>query len=737
MGIEVDVGRARSVLASGIGSDILELVDNEVVDYLVSVLSDSRSAEGEIETIASPFLSELLRGYQDAGEVGDVAQKVREMRVELFGEEFVESRKEGEDARENPVRLHAPRRMGIGATKLLPSGAKSKGDGGNANATLDRSREAAVAKSIAQVRKARRTGKQIKDHILVEEKPAVSSTSKVHVAAGTRDVRIEGIDLSFGGLQLLEGANINLAYGRRYGVIGRNGIGKTSLLKAVARRELPLPEDMDVLYVEQEVTADERTPLQIVLDSDSERKNLLEEEHALQAQLATVDPSQEEELNARLADIYAKLEEIGAGEAEGRAAGILSGLGFDTDMQKQPSRDFSGGWRMRIAIAGALFREPLLLLLDEPTNHLDLQAVIWLGAYLEQWPHTIVLVSHSRDFLNTVCTDILHVKDKQLHPYSGNYDDFEKSRSERLKELLRTSEAQEMRRAHIQKFVDRFRYNAKRAAMAQSRIKILQKMDENRVVLPSEEDEFRFSFPDPGPLATSHAVIQLSGVKFGYQIADSTATREIFSNIDLSVDTDSRIALVGPNGAGKSTLIKLLTGDNVPIAGELKRSPKLKIGYFTQHHLDQLILWRTPLEHLSSLFPNATLPDLRSHLSNVGVRTEKQLRPINTLSGGEKSRVAFSVITYSKPHILLLDEPTNHLDLDTIDALVDALNEFKGGILCVSHDARLISTVCDEILICKDGSVKSFGGDFLEYRQHLVRELQKPQFRRKTPVAAH
>eukprot|EP00180_Rhodochaete_pulchella_P001630 Plantae.Rhodophyta-Rhodochaete_pulchella.ctg2464.p2 GENE.Plantae.Rhodophyta-Rhodochaete_pulchella.ctg2464~~Plantae.Rhodophyta-Rhodochaete_pulchella.ctg2464.p2 ORF type:complete len:288 (-),score=49.21 Plantae.Rhodophyta-Rhodochaete_pulchella.ctg2464:960-1823(-) len=285
-----------------------------------------------------------------------------------------------------------------------------------------------------------------------------------------------------------------------------------------------------------------------------------------------------------------------------------------------------------------------------------------------------------------------------------------------------------MRRAHLQKFVDRFRYNAKRASMAQSRIKMLQKMEEQRVILPSEEDEFRFTFPDPGMLTGSHSSIQLADVTFKYQ----NTSKPIFQNLDFSVNTDSRIVLVGPNGAGKSTLLKLLLGQNDATAGEVKRSSKLRIGYFSQHHMDQLVLWRTPLEHMNALFPEATLPELRSHLSNIGVKTDMQLRPIATLSGGQKSRVAFSVITYMKPHILLCDEPSNHLDLDTIDALVEALNDFKGGIILVSHDARLIATVCDEIYVCKDGQVKAYPGEFREYRAELVKNMVKPQFKQKS-----
>jgi len=734
-------------LASRLGESSLDAVDDEVIDFLCCVLADGTSLEHEIIDIAWRFIQELDPAL-DEQTSRNVA---KELRLELNPKAATASLTSYEDEI-NPTRLAAPKRLGGSALQRrlkqeeedvngnLQAKRKKDAAAGNANATLDRSIEAQEAKELAKFRKARRTGK---DTSKIVENLATVSAIRTKVAAGQVDVRAEGIDISFGGHTLLEHAAINFAYGRRYGIVGRNGIGKSTLMKAIARRELPLPDDMDVLFVEQEAVGDNQTPLQLVLNADSERKRLLDAEKRINQELAdeTNNLSTEERMSLEneLKRVYQDLEMTSADQAVARAGAILAGFGFDDDMQKRPSSSFSGGWRMRIAIAQALFVQPKLLLLDEPTNHLDLNSVLFLSDLLQQWPHTIVTVSHDRDFLNDVCTDIVYIKDKQLHPYAGNYDDFEKARADQLKEMMRASETFEMRRKHIQSFVDRFRYNAKRAAMAQSRIKLLQKMEENRVVLPSEEAEFAFDFPEPGVLTGSHASIVLAGVSFGWQnvvhqpaTADGQAAgpptvtqKMLFENLDFSINMDSRAALVGPNGAGKSTLLKLLLGEIHPVKGDMRKSPKLRIGYFSQHHVDQLALWRTPVEHMKVLFAQAAIPELRSHLGKLGVSQEMQMRPINTLSGGQKSRVALAAITYTNPHVLLLDEITNHLDIESIDAICSALNRFAGGILVVSHDSRLLSMVCDEIYIVDKGTVTQYPEDFRSYRAMMLKNLRK------------
>lgn len=668
--------RTRALLSSRLD---LDAVDVDVSDYVVSALADAVAAEDDAVAVVAPFLQYLARPGETSATGAAAVDAARSLRRELHG--VPESLSEG-GAADQPQRLAKPKRLGAavgfhagaedgdgkGRRRRRPAAVNPAVDGGgNANATLDRSLEAAKAKDAADVRRSRRTGAQLRSYTHAPTEAAVGSI-KAKIAEGTRDVHIEGIDLSFGGLTLLSGASLHLAAGRRYGVIGRNGIGKSTLMRALARRELPLPPDMDVLYVEQEVAGNDQTPLQCVLSADEKRTALLAEEAELTAKLDTLDPAGEE----RLSNVYAALSEMDADSAEASAASILDGLGFSTTMMRDMrSSEFSGGWRMRIALARALFGNPRLLLADEPTNHLDLHTVLWLSDYLTRWEGTLVVVSHDRDFLNTVCTDIVYVKDKLLHTYSGNYDDFERARLERLKEVTRAAESFEMRRAHVQKFVDKFRANAKRAAMAQSRIKLLQRMEEDRVVLPGEEEEFAFSFPEPGPLTGSHGSLQLSNVTFGYaarqrvaaaDLGDDTAPppvaapKILFQGVDFSVDMDSRAALVGPNGAGKTTLLKLLLGDNVPSEGNVKRSTKLRVGYFSQHHVEQLVLWRTPLEHMKVTFPAATNDILRGHLHKLGVSADMALRPISTLSGGQKSRVALAVITYSNPHILLLDE---------------------------------------------------------------------------------
>lgn len=706
--------QAKLALQEAVGNENpLSDLDDAVIDYLVSALADSKAAEDEVVSIVSLFMPELSEAILPE-QSQDVARSIRR---KLHGAPT-------EDAsRETLIRLNKVTRLGAGVGidlgRRKAAGTGGKKGGGNANQSLDRSAEAEKAKEVAAVRRARRVGAQVR----IYNSEATVGSVKAKYIAGSTDIHIEGLDLAFGGMTLLDGANLKIPYGRRVGIVGRNGCGKTTLMRAIARRELPIPEEMDIVYVEQEIAGCEKTPLEVVLESDTVRQGLLDEEDELTQQLTEAEANGVEadpKTVERLTEVYNKLGEMDADRAKARAASILDGLGFSEQaMTYQTVNEFSGGWRMRISLACALFLQPQLLLLDEPSNHLDAMTVIWLGDYLSRWPHTICCVSHDRAFLNEICTDVIHVKDHKLHSYSGNYDDFEKTRRERMKEIERAAESQEMKRAHIQKFVDKFRYNAKRASMAQSRLKMLQRMDDERITLPSEEEEFSFDFPEPGALTGSHASVQICDVTFGYP-----GQEPLFRNLDFSVNMDSRTVLLGPNGAGKSTLLKLLLGENIPQAGEVKKSGKLRIGYFSQHHVDTLVLWRTPLEHMKVLFPDSVMPELRSHLAKLGVRNEQALRPINTLSGGQKSRVALSVITYQKPHLLVMDEPTNHLDIETLDSLIMALNSFNGGVLVVTHDARLVTSVCETICICEKGTVTEFRGEYKDYRKQMVERLR-------------
>jgi ATP-binding cassette subfamily F protein 3 len=446
-----------------------------------------------------------------------------------------------------------------------------------------------------------------------------------------------------------------------------------------------------------------------------ERTKLLKENKEIGEQLEIPGLSEEEvsALTSKMVKIGERLQLIGQDEAERNAKAILFGLGFsNADMDKQVNH-FSGGWRMRISLAKALFVQPDILLLDEPTNHLDMNAVMWLEDYLVSWPYTVVIVSHARDFINNVATDIMFIQNLKISYHKGNYDDFEKSRAERLRHVKKQKEGQDRKVAHIESFINRFRANAKRASLVQSRIKALNKID--IVDQISEDPSVIFVFPNPEPL--NPPLLKLENVNLGYKKGVN-----ILKNTDFNLDMASRVAIVGPNGAGKTTLLKAVTGELEVLSGKAFRHSKLKLAMFTQHHMDQLNPEYTPIEQIASMYSDVSTDRIRSHLASFGISGNLMLRPNYLLSGGQKTRVAFAALVYSTPQIILMDEPTNHLDIDAVNALALALNNYSGGICIVSHDQHFVESVCDKIYVVQNERVTHFKGNFGDYKKYLKKK---------------
>lgn len=463
------------------------------------------------------------------------------------------------------------------------------------------------------------------------------------------DILIENFDIAFGNKQLITGADLQLSFGHRYCLIGRNGIGKTTLLKMISTGQLKISSHIRILHVEQEVVGNDTTALESVLECDAKRNALLEEEKDINEKFNLPEFKNDQNLSKRLTEIYGELEHMEADKAPSKAAKILNGLGFESADQSKPTKEFSGGWRMRLALARALFAKPDLLLLDEPTNMLDLKAIIWLENYLQTWETTLLIVSHDRSFLNSVATDILHLHNQKIIPYKGNYENYLKTKTENLKNQQREYEAQVEYRQHIQVFIDRFRYNANRAAQVQSKIKLLEKLPE--LVPIEKEKEVHFKFPEPDYLNGN--ILSLDEVDFYY-----SKEKPIFRNVNIAACMESRICIVGENGAGKTTLLKVLLGDLDPVRGMRHAHRSLKIGYFTQHHIDALNVTSSPLEFMQMRFPGFTQENYRASLGKFGVSGDMALQPIISLSGGQKSRVAFAALTMQNPNFLILDEPS-------------------------------------------------------------------------------
>ncbi|KAL8357805.1 hypothetical protein RB598_002547 [Gaeumannomyces tritici] len=547
-------------------------------------------------------------------------------------------------------------------------------------------------------------------------------------AGKSKDIKVDNTDVSIGGQRILADTTLTLSYGHRYGLVGFNGVGKSTLLRALAKREVPIPTHISILHVEQEITGDDTPALQAVLDADVWRKVLLKEQAKITAKLAEIeqqrasmaDTSEEaakldrerEAQDQTLGDVQGKLAEMESDKAESRAASILAGLGFSAERQQFATKTFSGGWRMRLALARALFCEPDLLLLDEPSNMLDVPSITFLSTYLQSYPSTVLVVSHDRAFLNEVATDIIHQHSQRLDYYRGaNFDTFYATREERLKTAKREYENQMAQRAHLQAFIDKFRYNAAKSSEAQSRIKKLERMP----VLEPPEAEYSVHFTFPDVEKMSPPIIQMSGVTFGY-----TPDKILLRDVDLDVQLDSRIGIVGPNGAGKTTVLRLLIGKLTPTTGIISQNPRLRVGFFAQHHVDALDLNVSAVTFMAKTYPGRTDEEYRRQLGAFGITGTTGLQKMEFLSGGQKSRVAFACLALQNPHILVLDEPSNHLDIEAMDALSDALKRFQGGVLMVSHDVTMLQTVCTSLWVCDGGIVEKFPGDVQQYKKRIA-----------------
>ncbi|MAZ20723.1 MULTISPECIES: ABC-F family ATP-binding cassette domain-containing protein [Roseovarius] len=516
-------------------------------------------------------------------------------------------------------------------------------------------------------------------------------------------LKIENISYAVAGRPLLEEATAVIPEGHKVGIVGRNGTGKTTLFRlirgelALEGGQITLPSRARIGGVAQEVPGNEVSLIDTVLAADTERAALLAE-----AETAS-DP-------ARIADVQTRLSDIDAWGAEARAATILRGLGFTPEEQLMPCSAFSGGWRMRVALAAVLFSAPDLLLLDEPTNYLDLEGALWLESYLAKYPHTVLVISHDRGLLNRAVGAILHLEDRKLTLYQGGYDRFAETRAARLAVAEAELRKQDARRAHLQSFVDRFRYKASKAKQAQSRLKMIEKM---KVITTPQEAALRaFSFPEPEEL--SPPIINLESASVGY------GEKPVLGQMTLRIDQDDRIALLGRNGEGKSTLSKLLAGKLDPMGGRVTRATKLRVGFFAQHQVEELHLDETPIDHVRRLRPTEPIAKLRARLGGFGIGAEQAETEVGRLSGGQKARLSLMLATIDAPHLLILDEPTNHLDIESREALVEALTAYSGAVILVSHDMHLLSLVADRLWLVKDGRVKPYEDDLETYRQMLV-----------------
>jgi len=541
----------------------------------------------------------------------------------------------------------------------------------------------------------------------------------------SRDVKVGSFSISLFGKILFEDQTLELTYGHRYGLVAQNGAGKSTFLKCIATRQIPIPEFIDIWYLDKESDPSDRTALESVIDTvrlEKERLEKLEED--IMSDVGPEDP--------RLEAIYEKLDKMDPTTFDKRAGELLFGLGFSQKMMHRMTKDMSGGWRMRVALAQALFVRPMLLILDEPTNHLDLGACVWLEDYLAKWESILLLTSHSADFLNGVCSKTYHLTvRKTVDLYTGNYASYVKTRADKEVNQMKAYEKERDDIKHLKEFISSCGTYSNLVKQAQSKQKIIDKMVEAGLTeKPVEDPKFRFGFPNsekipPPVLAFQNVSFAYSGKKEDY----------LYTGLEFGIDCDSRIALVGPNGAGKSTLLKLMEQEIHPTEGDIRRNPHLRIGRYNQHSEDVLDLEKTPLEFMQGLYPDGIvtaegkkkmeIEEWRGKLGIFGVTGEKQTLPIKTMSPGFRARLVFCLMSLRNPHMLLLDEPTNPLDMDMIDSLALAIKKFSGGLVLVSHDFRLLEQVADQIWVCDDKTITPWKGDIKSYKEKLRKDMAK------------
>ena len=520
-------------------------------------------------------------------------------------------------------------------------------------------------------------------------------------AGDYRNISINEFSISTMKKQLFNNANLILAYGKRYGMLGPNGKGKSTILNHIAKRLFPISKDLDLLLVEQEVEPSSKSVLEVVLDANEKKRKLETERNAIENIVENQDEFDETLLN-ELQDIEEELLSIGSEKDESEVRRILTGLGFIGDDHERPTKDFSGGWRMRIAIAKALYMKPTLLLLDEPTNHLDLNAVIWLTNYLSSWKKSLLIVSHNQNFLNDVCSDMLHISDLKIDHYRGNYYKFTRGLKQKNREKEKEWEKIERRIKEMQK-------------KGTPKKEVQKFKDTCGISKPEREYIVNINFGNPSNL--SGTILTISNMSFSYD-----GTNQILNNVDFGMDLDSRITVVGPNGAGKSTFINLLVGNLTSTSGSVFRNNNLKIAYYNQHFIDVLPMDKNPVEYLQTI-DNLHEQDIRKLLGTIGLEGNAHKKKMSTLSGGQKARVVLVSCQMLQPHILVMDEPTNHLDIESINGLIEGINNFKGGVLIVSHDMNLITETDCTLWVCNNKSIKKFHGEYDDYVDKVLESI--------------